>query len=419
MLQSTSSRLPYSNYTSNLIFYKIYAIIQHMVRVSFDFDDPNPGYKIIQASGELDTRVTGYDENGSAIYGNLSKDNLLPRGVSNVEAQYITDTDALAGIFTGDVKKSKHFLFEEARYPDEPVTHAVYLDKSARNVNNIIHELWSPLTGRQPEEIPEASFLNIDKKTYLVAMGLSRRDDDEGYQNPDIDKISLDRLHPKFRKNVTQQIRALYLYPEDLDKIDENDLSDVWNYPTVLDGQRVAIVDETRSSSATLRIADMLLREAFPDAHIEPVTWSVPGLFRWNTTNEDGLVEDHFAAYYVPVWYDENSSEGRGGIDDIAPEILAKSSEKAERIGRYVLSAMRREMDITSRELLDDFALLAKRFKDGYIPYRPDPSSYGEREDVRKRIEEFYGIPHRDVLPYLRGEMSPEEFKRLLARSRA
>ena len=119
-----------------------------MVRVSFDFDDPNPGYKIIQASGELDTRVTGYDENGSAIYGNLSKDNLLPRGVSNVEAQYITDTDALAGIFTGDVKKSKHFLFEEARYPDEPVTHAVYLDKSARNVNNIIHELWSPLTGR-------------------------------------------------------------------------------------------------------------------------------------------------------------------------------------------------------------------------------------------------------------------------------
>ena len=143
------------------------------------------------------------------------------------------------------------------------------------------------------------------------------------------------------------------------------------------------------------------------------------GLFRWNTTNEDGLVEDHFAAYYVPVWYDENSSEGRGGIDDIAPEILAKSSEKAERIGRYVLSAMRREMDITSRELLDDFALLAKRFKDGYIPYRPDPSSYGEREDVRKRIEEFYGIPHRDVLPYLRGEMSPEEFKRLLARSRA
>lgn len=64
-----------------------------MVRAYFDFDDPNPGYKIIQASGELDTRVTGHDENGSAIYGNLSKDNLLPRGVSNVEAQYITDTD--------------------------------------------------------------------------------------------------------------------------------------------------------------------------------------------------------------------------------------------------------------------------------------------------------------------------------------
>ena len=72
------------------------------------------------------------------------------------------------------------------------------------------------------------SFLNIDKKTYLASMGLSRSSDgDEGYQNPDIDKISLDRLHPKFRKNVIQQIRALYLYPEDLDKIDENDLSDV------------------------------------------------------------------------------------------------------------------------------------------------------------------------------------------------
>ena len=60
-----------------------------MVRVSFDFDDPNPGYKIIQASGELDTRVTGYDENGSAIYGNLSKDNLLPRGVSKIGRAHV------------------------------------------------------------------------------------------------------------------------------------------------------------------------------------------------------------------------------------------------------------------------------------------------------------------------------------------
>lgn len=176
--------------------------------------------------------------------------------------------------------------------------------------------------------------------------------------------------------------------PEDIDKIDENNLDDVWSYPTVFDGQRVAIVDETRSSSATLRIADMLLQEAFPDAHIEPVVWSVPPLFRWSLTKDDGSVESHFAAYHVPVWYDSKSSEGRGGIDDNNPELLAKSNKKTERIGRHVLSVMRTEMDSKSRELLDDFALLAKRFSDGDIPYRPDPSSYGGVVGAKHRIEE-------------------------------
>lgn len=383
--------------------------------VKAPLDNPNPGYKIIQDSGELDTSVTGYDKNGSAVFGKLGAENLLQRNMKDIEAQYVTDTDALAGIFTSDVKESKHFLDKKARYPDEPVTHAIYLDKSARNVSSIINKLWSPLIGKSSEEIPEASFLNIDKEKYLLAMGFPARE----LQRPDLDKISLDKLHPKFHKDIIQQIRALYLRPEDIDKIDENNLDDVWSYPTVFDGQRVAIVDETRSSSATLRIADMLLQEAFPDAHIEPVVRSVPPLFRWSLTKDDGSVESHFAAYHVPVWYDSKSSEGRGGIDDNNPELLAKSNKKTERIGRHVLSVMRTEMDSKSRELLDDFALLAKRFSDGDIPYRPDPSSYGGVVGAKHRIEEFYGMPHKDVLPYLQGKVSSEQFKKRLEYHRA
>lgn len=39
--------------------------------VKAPLDNPNPGYKIIQDSGELDTSVTGYDKNGSAVFGKL------------------------------------------------------------------------------------------------------------------------------------------------------------------------------------------------------------------------------------------------------------------------------------------------------------------------------------------------------------
>ena len=63
--------------------------------VKAPLDNPNPGYKIIQDSGELDTSVTGYDKNGSAVFGKLGAENLLQRNMKDIEAQYVTDTDAL------------------------------------------------------------------------------------------------------------------------------------------------------------------------------------------------------------------------------------------------------------------------------------------------------------------------------------
>ena len=355
-----------------------------------------PEYKILQYSGELDTTVTRTSREGPDEYGSLK--NYIPRNVENVEEEYVGDTAILCEIYNDVISKSDHFLDGEARHEGK-IEDAIYLDKSARNVNNIVKELWSTLTGQPNDEIPKASFVNIDKGNFLIEMGFPAID----VEQPDLSQISLDRLTPEYRKNCIHSIRALYLSPEDLAKLDENNLDEVWQYPTILDGKRVAIVDEVRSSSATLRIADMLIQEAIPEARLEPVTWSVPMLFRWKTL-VDGEIKNNFAADHTPVWYNDKSSEGRGGIDDLNPDLLEHSRDKRERVGRYVLSVMRKEMDQMSKDLLDDFSLLAQRLKDGHIIFRP------RTKEAQRMIEAYYGVPFSEVIPMLKGKIAPEEF---------
>ncbi len=355
-----------------------------------------PEYKVLQNSGELDKTVTRTGGKGPNEYGNLK--NYLPRKIEQVEEEYVSDTAILCDIYRDLISKSEHFLDGEARHKGK-IEDAIYLDKSARNVNNIVKELWSILTKQPNDEIPKASFINIDKGRFLVEMGFPAIDT----EHPDLSQISLDRLTPEFRKKCTQSIRALYLSPEDLAKLDENNPDEVWQYPTILDGKRVAIIDEVRSYSATLRIADMLIQEAIPEARLEPITWSVPMIFRWSTLVK-GELKNNFAVDHSPVWYDEASSEGRGGIDDLKPELLEKSPDKRKRLGRHVLSIIRDEMDQMSKDLLTDFSLLAQRLKDGHIIYRP------RTKEVHRMVEAYYGVPFSEVIPMLKGKITPEEF---------
>lgn len=72
-------------------------------------------------------------------------------------------------------------------------------------------------------------------------------------QKPDIENIDIDRIDPRLLNKFVASIRSQYLSPEDLKEVNEDNFEeDVWNYPTVLDGKHVAILDEVKSSGATL-----------------------------------------------------------------------------------------------------------------------------------------------------------------------
>lgn len=319
--------------------------------------------------------------------------------VDRIERSYVQNCDTLAGIFDGSIKESKHFFDGEARHPDKPITHAIYLDKSSRPVHVLMRLMWDKLSDGI---YPHASYRNIDKHNWRQLM----LPDTENADAPEVNAISLANAR-EFNKSADVSIdehiarlRATYLSREDLEKVDENNIiEDAWKYPTILEGQRVAIVDEVKSSGATLKVADVLLQAAIPEAVFEPVYWSVPSLIRWTVYDSDGNSKGReFAASTVPVWYDQDTSLGRG-IRDLDSQEALLSPSKKQRMGAYVMSRPYvggLEMDKRSKDIRKDLYTLAQKFNEGEVGYIPSASR--TKEDFEQRIEEYYGIPYTEWL---------------------
>lgn len=322
-----------------------------------------------------------------------------PIPIHQIERNYMRNCDTLAGIFDGSIVESESFLRGSSRYGGKPVEHAIYLDKSSRPVQLLMRKTWS---GLSEGVLPHASYRNIDKHNWVQLMS----PDTENPDAPDIDRISLSNvsyLGPEAEGSLREQIarlRATYLSRSDLEKINESNVAEeVWNYPTTLDGKKVAIVDEVKSSGATLTIADLLLRAAVPEAKFEPVYWSTPGVLQWEVYSPEGdPLSREFMAKTVPVWYDGSSSYGRG-IRDLNPVEAQLSESKKQRIGAYVLSlpySQEVRMDSRSIAIREDLLRMAERFNSGQLEYLPSVDR--SDRDFRLRVEQYYGMSYRDWL---------------------
>ena len=321
--------------------------------------------------------------------------------IEQVEADLVADTDALIGVLDGTLIESDDHFLEQHRRFEGPVDGAIYLDKSSRPVRALVNELWTELSDEKP--VP-ASFLNIDKEPWLYAMGYSRKDFTGRYIDPA--ELSLDKIDPDFLALEAARIRALYLkegvdlsYVEQLlDDIEHHvkpteALDEIWQMPTILDDKHVAIVDEVKSTKATLTIADMLLQRAFPETRFEPAFWSTPPvrLYDFYDKGTDSYITKQ-ADSERPLWYDSSTSDGRGGIENRSIEESARSNSRMQRIGKSILSTSYSRHhgapDTLGMDFRADFKLLADRFKAGEINYKPNPNR--EFDDFKQRIEEYY-----------------------------
>lgn len=324
------------------------------------------------------------------------------RELHAIENGLIEDSLSLIDMLEGSQKESEKFL-NGKRETEAPFDAAIYLDKSARPVRQLVHDLWNNASDK-PE--PRSLFLNVDKRPWLKAMGY----DPQSMNLEDItpDDVSLDMVDPEYLHKQLSTLRALYLNPADMEKIDEDNLEPVWSLPTRLDGKTIAIIDEVKSSGNTLRIALDLLKRAFPKTSFDAMWWSNPGKLSW-PGGEDVDFKSQWAARIVPPWYDDKRESGRG-VGDIDIPYSATSSSKAQRIGRNILSAPERDDSGNyssnrsfSAVVRRDLGRLATRYKNmELVQYKPDHNLDDDTYD--RRLEQYYGEPANVILKRWREE---------------
>lgn len=368
-------------------------------------------YEVISETTRGVIKGVGQDpKHGNQLY----RMEFVTKSVEDNEKDMINDTDRLIGALDGSIDEGDCFLNRERR-TQGPVDGAIYLDKSARPVRALISELWQDMSS---EKKPQASFLNIDKENWLYAMGYSREDFRGRYINPN--ELSLDKMDQDYLLNQVARIRSLYLDDEHMAQAEEliadveagtrtkDELTALWDMPTVMDGKHVAIVDEVKSSKATLTIADMLLRRALPDTDFEPVFFSTPRthLYDFYDQGRDEMYTK-LTDTEKPIWYDAARSDGRGGIEDVNIEWSENSPSRQRRLGKHVLStpfmAMNGRRDIRGSQLRQDIRRLAERFRAGQIrDYVPQD----DRDDYVSRIEQYYGVSFQTWLARRRAGVS-------------
>ena len=242
-----------------------------------------------------------------------------------------------------------------------------------------MRSLW-PVLARIPGSVytqgevppkPKEFFLNIDKGDWLRRMGVPEKHiEDVPPEMVDLSKIDKEHL---------TRIRALF----STKRIDEGSLDEAWNHPTIFDGQHVMIVDEVLSSGMTLKIAQMLLSSAIPEAIFSGQHWAKPKRIPLNKgapIKNEGL---QFKVEWVPIWYNPNTASGRGiGDRDFdwpeAAEERGLYTDRYSRVGRYVLSTPSHDpltyepfVDKKGVNLRNDILQLAIDLKEHRVFYRP------------------------------------------------
>jgi len=162
-------------------------------------------------------------------------------------AEYIKRTDRLIGIIDGSIP-----WFDSQTKEKLPLIEGViFLDKSARPISWLVRAFWSLLSNGS--KIPHFDYLNIDREDWLAKFG---REPNQ-YGDANIGKLDISKIP----QEDIDRLRAYF----SVDKgITENNLGEVWNSPTRIDGKHVLIVDEMSSSGNTLEIARLLLKRAVP-----------------------------------------------------------------------------------------------------------------------------------------------------------
>lgn len=261
-------------------------------------------------------------------------------------------------------------------------SHVVYLDKSGRPVAWLVKALW-PLFAREPgirfesavtPHLPRIHFANIDREHWWDVTGAT-----------ETGRIDIGQLPG----DVISQLRTVFLTRQALGS------ESAFDVPSWLDAKRVLIVDEVRVSGDTLRIAEALVRSAFPTAEVRSTHWMTPSIVRDKSGQQRNAD--------VPIWYRSDTWEGRligNRLDSANP-----SSTWRNREGCLFLSTRPRERDELGVQLKMEVSLMAEDIAAGRL--LAAPSLQRDPDDWAERVRVIYG--YKDPREFTAARLEDED----------
>lgn len=298
--------------------------------------------------------------------------------MQHVAEEYVQATDKIIGVLDGSITDRDLIDKDNPEKCSLRPDVVIYLDKSARPVSWFVDEFWDQMAQKQDiggesklAPKPETRFLNIDRIDWL-----DRVEDNEGVPLSDLSALDfdIDQIPPE----DIAKIRAISAEGE---LTEENWQEEVAVRPNYLDNKNILIVDEVKSSGATLFIAQQLLKKAFPSS-------VVSGVYFWEQLGKQ--VGNKWQMGIAPVWYDADVSVGRM-VDDknMAHYEKAYRSGKINLkmyLGAIALSSPQIDVDTGLRardtraiDLRRDIEHLARALRDGRVLRRPYVFSEEER----------------------------------------
>jgi len=295
---------------------------------------------------------------------------------SEIRAKYLTLTDELI-----------------RRMAEQKTDVAIFLDKSARPAGWLVNEFWDdlapkdPNTGETPKK-PYIKYLNIDREQWGPFIG--RSEDRTG-------GINVNRIPSQ----SIQDLRDVMARIPGVTPSDEE---------TLLTNKRVMVVDEVRSSGDTLRMAESILKRAFPDAvEVDGVYWMLKPAER--DERSGALISGE-----VPVWYSDRTNEGRLIANRDATKSRAAGTRVQAAGALWLSTLFRGGHDEKGRQLKQEVKHLAEDLRNHKLPYMPTPEY---PIDIQaQRISSLNGISMEEYAKLRQhaehnGELNTEEFTEL------
>lgn len=324
---------------------------------------------------ELDQRFTLNPENYpvfSQQVGHVDRPGAKPWSINFVTRKYVTSTDNLIGILDGSIEKRDLADPDNPELSKEKPDVVIYLDKSARPVHWFVKEFWDQMAEKQPDgsvsQPPEVKFLNVDRKKWLYRM-----EENEGKLLSEMSAANFD-INQIPEEDILG-IRAIFTNGK---LSEDNWQEEVVTLPNQLDHKKILIVDEVKSSGATLSIAQKLLKRAFPNS-------VVSGSYFWKTLRRAVGNSGDTQMGISPVWYDSKRPDGRG-IGDLnysryeQAYSMGKINLK-QYLGRVVLSSPIRTPDELSLKIRAEIVQMAQDLREGRVLHIPSYDRLVTEED--------------------------------------